>query len=154
VLTPYVNAPSSITLIGFNFERISVAFQSGHKVSTIFLDTGEHLILIESEIDKQNAVFIQDPILRVFSSLVFPANKATFFGLLAMALVKTATLTPVDPPEPRLCYFLYLLPFTDVSCSNACTSACMLISFLVMGCCGPHSCSASFSFSKSRKGAC
>ena len=57
VLTPYVNAPSSITSIGFNDERISVAFQSGHKVSTIFLDTGEHLILVESEIDKQNAVF-------------------------------------------------------------------------------------------------
>ena len=30
VLTPYVNAPSSITSIGFDDERISVAFQSGH----------------------------------------------------------------------------------------------------------------------------
>src|SRR5512137_2918343 len=57
VLTLHINAPAPITSIGFNDERISVAFQSGHKVSTIFLDTGEHLILVESEIDKQNTVF-------------------------------------------------------------------------------------------------
>src|SRR5512136_396136 len=57
VLTLHINAPAPITSIGFNDERISVAFQSGNKVSTIFLDTGEHLILVESEIDKQNTVF-------------------------------------------------------------------------------------------------
>lgn len=43
----------------------------------------------------------------------------------------------------RVMLGLLIAAIQVTSCSSACASLCMLASFLLMGCCGPYSCSAS-----------